>query len=460
MTEARENNSIHGDTAGGAQSESSRGVPVVKPKAGGWLRGALPTVVLLVAVTLGAGGGWYMWHRHVQEQEAEGKNAGNVASKTSVGSARNGADGSMDRAQKLGAEGKDPAPGSAPGNEGAQVPAIVQENHRGAGAQPVPVRPYGQNGVGQYDGEQQGERAAPRQPRSRYDAPMSFALNNPASGPASGNQPLTGQSVQQPGRSGNGGNGPSANGAGVGARPDYSVPAAMQAQALSAVSTASPEKGALNLNTMKTPLAQASLIGNRDFILSKGAAFDCDTDTAINSSNPGMVRCMSIRDVWSDNGRVVLIERGSIMTGEYKANLQVGQTRIDVVWNRIKTTKGVVVDLASPATDALGRAGVDGEVDNHWVERFGAAFLLSTVKDVIAYETAAHGNNAATTGYSFSNTSGASETMANTILKQSINIPPTVTRPQGTRIKIFVARDLDFSKVYALQQREKNHDDE
>ena len=205
-----------------------------------------------------------------------------------------------------------------------------------------------------------------------------------------------------------------------------------------------------NLKSAPTPRAQAGLIGNRNLLLAKGTLLDCVLNTAINSSIPGMVSCTLTRNVYSDNGKVLLLERGSTVTGEFGGRIRTGQTRIYVLWNRIKTPKGVVVNLDSPGSDALGRSGVDGEVDKHWGERIGNAFLLSLIQDAIGYAATRGNNQNGTSQMYFQNTQQTGDNMANTILKDSLQIPPTITKKQGDRVAIFVARDLDFSTVYDL----------
>ena len=100
-------------------------------------------------------------------------------------------------------------------------------------------------------------------------------------------------------------------------------------------------------------------------------------------------------------------------------------------------------------TDALGRSAFDGDVDKHWLERVGAAIFLSTFKDLVAYETAKNSNGNGTT-IAFPSAQRSGEDLASQILKQSINLPPTLTKNQGERIAVVVARDLDFSDVCAL----------
>ncbi|MDP3004695.1 type IV secretion system protein VirB10 [Methylotenera sp.] len=207
----------------------------------------------------------------------------------------------------------------------------------------------------------------------------------------------------------------------------------------------------MQLTPTYTPKTKARLLGNRNYVLAKGNEFDCALNTAINSSNPGMVTCTTTSNSYSDNGKVVLVERGSLLTGEY-TGLKHGDTRLRVLWDRIKTPEGVVIALDSLGTDALGRGGFDGDVDKHWLERIGSAFLMSSFKDLVAYETVKNSNASSNiASASFSNTQSAGNDLASQVLKQSINIPPTLTKNQGERVAIVVARDLDFSEVYQLE---------
>lgn len=118
-----------------------------------------------------------------------------------------------------------------------------------------------------------------------------------------------------------------------------------------------------------------------------------------------------------------------------------------VLWARAKTPHGVIVNLVSPATDSLGRSGFDGEIDNHFWERFGGALLLSIVSD----GSRIGGQQISKSEIEINSTQNAGNSAAAIATEQSINIPPTLTKNQGELVSIFVARDLDFSFVYDLR---------
>ncbi len=205
------------------------------------------------------------------------------------------------------------------------------------------------------------------------------------------------------------------------------------------------------LTPSETPKVQAGLLGDRNLILPKGRTIDCALTVRVINEVAGMATCVVNSDVYSDNGRVVLLERGSEAVGEYAATMAQGQRRLFLLWTRVKTPTGVVINLNSPAADALGTSGLVGVVDNHWWDRLGAAFLLSLVQDGIGLATAtqAGGGGAQSLGiYQHSATTG--NRMAELILQSTINIKPTLYKNQGDRGTIFVARDLDFSTVYEL----------
>ncbi|GGO83772.1 hypothetical protein GCM10011348_28320 [Marinobacterium nitratireducens] len=197
--------------------------------------------------------------------------------------------------------------------------------------------------------------------------------------------------------------------------------------------------------------ARASLIADRNMFITRGAFLDCALETAISSDVPGMTSCRLTRDVYSTSGKVLLIERGSRMTGQYKGGLQRGKARIFVLWTRVETPNGVVVNLDSPGTDALGRSGHSGDIDSHFWDRFGGAIMLSLIDDVGTYlANEASSNEGGNNQIQFGGTAEAARNSAGIALENSINIPDTLYKNQGEHINIYVARDLDFRGVYDL----------
>jgi type IV secretion system protein VirB10 len=190
--------------------------------------------------------------------------------------------------------------------------------------------------------------------------------------------------------------------------------------------------------------ALARPIGDRNFLILAGTSIPCVLQTALDSATPGYVSCIIPTDVYSDNGAVILLEKGSRVLGEYRASMRQGQRRLFVLWTRAVTPRGVAIALASPAADALGRAGFDGAVDAHFWQRFGGAMLLSVV-DQTAFIA---------TGPSNAGQAVRPPTDAATVaVENSINIPPSLRKAQGGDVSIFVAQDFDFSAVYALRSR-------
>jgi type IV secretion system protein VirB10 len=197
-----------------------------------------------------------------------------------------------------------------------------------------------------------------------------------------------------------------------------------------------------------TATAHARVLPTRRWLLPKGAFVDCTLETAIDSQLAGLTTCVTAVDVLSADGTIVLLERGTKLVGEARADVHAGQSRVFVLWNEARTPTGVVAELASPGTDSLGRSGVPGAVDTHFADRFGAAMLVSLINGAV--QAAA---NRSSTGGTVVVAPQASTEILTEVLRNTISIPPTITIPQGTRIQVLVARDVDFRDVYALKSR-------
>lgn len=207
------------------------------------------------------------------------------------------------------------------------------------------------------------------------------------------------------------------------------------------------------LMPMKLAASRAGLIGNRDMQITQGSMIDCIQETKLVTAQAGMLACYAPHDIRSTSGRVVLIDKGTRFIGYQQGVLAQGQPRIGVVWSRLETPKGVVIQLDSPGTGPLGEAGLDGFIDTHFAERFGGAIMVSLISDVGTWATS---RGSSSNGQVQFNTTGDAATNAvTTVLDNTINIPPTLYRNQAGRVGIYVARDLDFSSVYALRSVER-----
>jgi type IV secretion system protein VirB10 len=200
------------------------------------------------------------------------------------------------------------------------------------------------------------------------------------------------------------------------------------------------------LRPTETPAVRARVLPTQRFLLPKGAFIDCTLETAISSSLPGMTTCVTATDTFGADGAVVMLERGTKLVGETRGTVQQGSPRLFVLWTEARTPTGVVVPLASPGTDELGRSGLSGSIDRHWWDRFGAAILITVIDGAVQASTRAAGSGSTVE----INPSGASDVMTE-VLRGTLAIPPTIDKPQGDRIQILVARDVDFRSVYALR---------
>jgi type IV secretion system protein VirB10 len=228
----------------------------------------------------------------------------------------------------------------------------------------------------------------------------------------------------------------------------------------SSLSPPGPDNSPLAARLKPTVLdgEKATVMQNPDMVITEGTIVPCTLQTAIDSELPSLVTCVVPIDIRGATGNVVLLDAGTKIVGQLQNGLLQGQNRVFVDWTRAETPDHVIVTLDSPGTDELGRGGLPGAIDNHFWDRFGGALMLTLVQgglDAATIEAAGNGSsnsssNQAALGFVYAAQSNG-QSVANTALENTINIPPTLTKNQGETVALIVAHDLDFSDVYSLQ---------
>lgn len=203
----------------------------------------------------------------------------------------------------------------------------------------------------------------------------------------------------------------------------------------------------------------ATYIGDLHRTIAQGKIIFAILETAVDTDLPGTLRAVVTRDVYAESGNTIMIPKGSRVIGSYQVEIKPGQERVAVKWDRLIRPDGIDLQLGFDAIDQLGRSGVKGEVDNKFWTQMGAAILTSYIVPVLANKVA-NVDDSAITSTSISNgtatTSGnaASQQMAESSKKfqevstkafeGSVNTKTTIHVAQGTRINIFVNKDMVF----------------
>lgn len=194
---------------------------------------------------------------------------------------------------------------------------------------------------------------------------------------------------------------------------------------------------------------KVKLMTNIDYVLVKGMKIPCTIENNIVSEQTGYTSCIINEDVYSSNARVLLIEKGSKITGEYSSKrVKNGDSRLAIIWDRIITPYDVVIKLDSPSVDRLGATGITGYVDNRWGKRIGSALLVSLMSDALKI-TANNSKDAEV--IIESETSETSQKLAEKILDNNIKLKPIIYITEGEMINIYVAKDIDMSEVYNVR---------
>ena len=215
------------------------------------------------------------------------------------------------------------------------------------------------------------------------------------------------------------------------------------------MAAAKAEQAAISATAQST----SAEVGDRSRVILRGSFIECILESQLISNIPGISSCIVPANVYSDNGKRLLIKKGSKLVGEYAATVALGDSRFGIMWKRLKTPEGVVIDVDSAASDGLGAMGVEGVFDSNWAARLGTAFMFSVIADGISTATTPRvtGTTGGTVGTTGTNpvqqsaTVDLAQTFSKAQIAQAMQISPTFFKNRGDRVSVFVNRDLWFN---------------
>ncbi|WP_372360670.1 TrbI/VirB10 family protein [Xanthomonas sp. NCPPB 1325] len=167
--------------------------------------------------------------------------------------------------------------------------------------------------------------------------------------------------------------------------------------------------------------------------------------TGIKSDLPGDVIGTVTEPVYDTaTGRYLLIPQGSRIFGKYNSQVAYGQSRVQVVWNRIilPDTSSLTLDNLA-GTDSAGYAGLEDGVDWHWDRVFAGAVLttlLGVGAELAAPENRQDGDRVIIAGRD--SLQDSVNQVGQEMTRRNLNIQPTLTERPGLPVRIIVNRDL------------------
>ena len=211
------------------------------------------------------------------------------------------------------------------------------------------------------------------------------------------------------------------------------------------------------LSKNPAPISNATHTADRAFLVLQGKFIDAVAETAMNSDLPGQVRALVSHDVYAESGRRIMLPRGTRIIGEYNTAITKGQERLFVVWTRAIRPDGIDIALLSGGSDSLGRAGLTGEVDTHFWTIFGTSALLSIIGAGASNAGVNPGQDQLNSAAIYrAEVAESLNRSAGRVLDKYLDIKPTIRIANGEKVKVFVARDLDFSAALAgLEPRDQ-----
>ena len=191
-----------------------------------------------------------------------------------------------------------------------------------------------------------------------------------------------------------------------------------------------------------TQATRAAIIANPSNTIIQGTFVTAALETAISSDLRGNIAAVVSYDVYSMDMARVLIPRGSKLFGRYSSDISFGQKRVLIAWDRLVTTDHQSVQLDAFGSDRLGRSGLTGRVDTHFLERFGSAAAVSLIG--LAPALMAESANSELSAEAVSKVGDDFASAMGGVMADYLSLKPTIHVDQGAVVTVVINQDIEL----------------
>ncbi len=212
---------------------------------------------------------------------------------------------------------------------------------------------------------------------------------------------------------------------------------------LGSVPNAAPNAKQNSTATKRAPEVNLNSAHGQPYVLFEGTILDTALLNRLVGDFAGPVKVMVTNPVYSQDRQHVLIPAGTFLLGDVQKVSGFGQRRLAVRFHRMLMPDGYSVDLDQfQGLDQAGATGLSDQVNNHYLQIFGASIALGVISG--AAEATMYGSGYNISGpamYEQGVASSLSQSGAD-VLDRFINILPTITIREGHRIKVYLTQDM------------------
>jgi type IV secretion system protein TrbI len=195
-------------------------------------------------------------------------------------------------------------------------------------------------------------------------------------------------------------------------------------------------------NPAAVPADPPNAAAGKTYVLFEGTILETVLINRLDGGFAGPLECLLSTDVYSNDRQHLLIPAGSKLLGETKKVDTFGQTRLAVVFHRLRMPDGYSVSLDQfKGLNQIGDTGLRDQVNNHYLRIFGVSLAIGAIGAVAEGGTAGSLNASSSDLMRQGFAQGTAQSSAQ-ILDKFLNIMPTVTIREGHRVKVYLSGDL------------------